>query len=154
MIPRMLVGPYPQDRLWGQRGSPMTSSTITMIRSRVPVVIADSATRRRRRAARPADAALRCRHAWRESARDARAHPARARAASNAAARPANRRCLRSMPMTALTRLSSIALTSLALALGACNAESKTGPDKTKQGLDKVMSLHRGELSAVATYDQ
>jgi uncharacterized protein (TIGR02284 family) len=57
--------------------------------------------------------------------------------------------------MTAMKRLPTIVLTAFALAFGVgCSAESKSGPDKAKDGLDKVMSLHRGELSAVATYDQ
>jgi uncharacterized protein (TIGR02284 family) len=56
--------------------------------------------------------------------------------------------------MIAIQRLSLAMLATGALALGGCGAQSKTGPDKAKDGLDKVMSLHRGELSAVATYDQ
>jgi uncharacterized protein (TIGR02284 family) len=57
--------------------------------------------------------------------------------------------------MTVATRLPSFLLSALFLAFGAgCSQEAKTGPDRAKAGLDKVMSLHRGELSAVATYDQ
>jgi uncharacterized protein (TIGR02284 family) len=56
--------------------------------------------------------------------------------------------------MTSFQRLPIPFLTALALAFGGCGAESKTGPEKAKDGLNKVLSLQRGELSAVSTYDQ
>jgi DNA-binding ferritin-like protein len=52
-------------------------------------------------------------------------------------------------------RLPSFVLTAFFLAFGAgCSQETKTGADKANAGLEKVKSLHRGELSAVSTYDQ
>ena len=55
--------------------------------------------------------------------------------------------------MTSFQRLPFLFVTAVAR-LRRLRRRVEDGPEKAKDGLNKVLSLHRGELSAVSTYDQ